>query len=134
MSEIEEKEMNEAKEYLSYWQRELRLDHMDIYMDFFRPEEETAGVLGTCKCAPSYHCQRILLRNPLDRTELDRTDFQKDLEVTIVHELLHTKEFPWRDHPEVEKAMSDPWIKQRHEDSLDAVAEALVRTRRGIKR
>ena len=52
-----------------------------------------------------------------------------------MHELLHTKEAPWRDHPKVYEVLDkDVWLKGLHEDSLDAVAEALVRARRGIRR
>lgn len=136
MTEIEEKEIALAKEYLNHWQRELRLDHLDFTLGMFRPEEKvSSGVMAQCNEAPSYHHQKIQIRNPSDRTEQDKTQFRRDLEVCIVHELLHTKEIPWRDHPSTKKVLDeDDWLRQLHEDSLDAIAEALVRARRGLFR
>ncbi len=134
MTEPEQNEINEAYGYLSYWQRQLRLDHLDISIEIMRPSEKR-GTLADSSEAPPYHCQRLRIRHPEDRTESDRKIFRFDLEVCIVHELLHTKEIPWRDNPKVKEIIDkDEWLKQLHEDSLDAVAEALVRARRGIVR
>ena len=133
----EEEELSDAQEYLAYWQRELRLDHIDFDLQLMRPEEKASlGVMADCNEAPPYHQQNIKLRHPSDRSEKDLAVFRRDLEVCIVHELLHTKETPWRDHPKVKEVLDDKdgWLKQLHEDSLDAVAEALVRARRGIRR
>lgn len=133
-TETEEKELAAAREHLRYWQRELRLDHMDFEL-MFHNVGESDDRLGTCNMAPSRHRQKIILRHPSERSERDHAIFRHDLEVVIVHELLHTKEFPWRDHPNVGKVMDeDKWLNRLHEDSLDAVAEALVRARRGIRR
>jgi hypothetical protein len=91
--------------------------------------------LAVCKIAFGRHRQKIELRHTSERTERDKTIFRRDLEVVIVHELLHTKETPWRDHPSVDKVFEDDkWLRGLHEDSLDAVAEALVRARRGMRR
>lgn len=130
----EEQELAAAREYLTYWQRALRLDHFDIEVVLGNKEEMNEN-LGNCKVAPSRHRQKILIRHPDDRTATDLADFRRDLEVVVVHELLHTKEFPWRDHPKVSEAMDgDKWLVRLHEDSMDAIAEALVRARRGMKR
>jgi hypothetical protein len=134
MTELEEKEIALAKEYLAYWQPQLRLDHFDFEL-FLMPPGENNERLANCNFAPAHHRQKIGLRNPVDRTERDRDILRFDLETSLVHELLHTKEFPWRDHPTVEKVLDgDKWLKKLHEDSLDAVAEALVRVRRGLIR
>jgi hypothetical protein len=131
---IEEEELNYAKGHLAYWQRELRLDHIDFELKI-SPIEEFGKRLAVCNVGPSKHRQKIIIRHPSERSEADGRDFRRDLEVVIVHELLHTKEFPWRDHPKVDAAMeSDQWLVGMHEDSLDAVAEALVRARRGLRR
>lgn len=123
-----------AQEHLDYWQRQLRLDHVDFEIVFSNPEELN-GNLATCKIAYGRHRQKIELRHPSERTERDKGVFRRDLEVVIVHELLHTKEAPWRDHPSVDKVFTeDKWLAGLHEDSLDATAEALVRTRRGMTR
>lgn len=129
-----EHELSLAREHLAYWQRQLRLDHIDFQI-VIQNVEESGDSLGTCKVAPSRHRQKIILRHPRDRSDADREDLRRDLEVVIVHELLHTKEFPWRDHPAVEKIMDeDKWLNRLHEDSMDAIAEALVRARRGVER
>jgi len=134
MTDAEQNELNEAGKHLVYWQRELRLDHVDFEIVFSNPEEST-GHLAVCKIAYGRHRQKIELRHPSERTERDKTVFRRDLEVVIVHELLHTKETPWRDHPAVDKVfVDDKWLGGLHEDSLDAIAEALVRARRGITR
>ena len=133
-TEAEEKELAAAWNHLEYWQRELRLDHIDFELFVMAPEE-SKGHLADCEVAPGRHRQKIGIRNPIERTERDRAVFRRDLEVCIVHELLHTKEVPWRDHPKVDEVLDkDVWLKELHEDSLDAVAEALVRARRGMRR
>lgn len=119
---------------MEYWQRELRLDHIDFEIMIGNIGEMNDS-LGNCKVAPSRHRQKIILRHPSERSERDLAVFRHDLEVVIVHELLHTKEIPWRDHPSVGRVMDeDKWLRGLHEDSLDAVAEALVRARRGTRR
>lgn len=134
MTEAEQNELNEAVEHLSYWKHQLRLDHVDFDIVFSNPDE-SSGHLAVCKIAYGRHRQKIELRNPIERTEMDKTVFRRDLEVVIVHELLHTKEATWRDHPSVDKVfVEDKWLSGLHEDSLDAVAEALVRARRGMNR
>lgn len=123
-----------AKEYLAYWRPQLRLDHIDFEI-FVMPAEENSDRLANCKIAPLRHRQKIGIRHPHDRTESDKEIFRRDLEVAIVHELLHTKEATWRDYPLLDKVFeANKWIVNLHEDSLDAIAEALVRTRRGITR
>ena len=134
MDEKAERELNEARAHLAYWQRQLRLDHYDFKVIVMNPEEN-GDYLGNCKFAPGRHLQKIAIRHPEDRTERDKEVFRRDLEVVIVHELLHTKEATWRDHPKINAVLDeDKWLKNLHEDSLDAVAEALVRARRGVAR
>jgi len=134
MTELEDQELQQAKEYLSYWQSQLRLDHIDFEIVFANPEEDN-NHLAVCKIAFGKHQQKIEIRHPSQKCERDQFYFRRDLEVVIVHELLHTKETPWRDHPSVDEIFhKDKWLAELHEDSLDAVAEALVRTRRGTTR
>jgi hypothetical protein len=134
MTDAEEQELAQAKGYLNYWRPQLRLDHMDFEIVFCSPEEN-GKFLGVCKIAPSRHRQKIELRHPSQRCDRDNEFFRRDLEVVIVHELLHTKEMLWRDHPSVDKVFADDkWLAELHEDSLDAMAEAMVRVRRGMNR
>ena len=133
MIEVEEQELEQAYDYLRYWKPQLRLDHVDFEIDILRKEEN--GHLAQCCVAFGRHRQKIHIRHPYDRSEKDKTDFRRDLEVAVVHELLHTKEAPWRDHPSIDKIFNDDkWLTGLHEDSLDAIAEALVRVRRGMNR
>lgn len=134
MTDSEKNELDLAHEHLSYWQRQLRLDHIDVEISFYAAEDNGPN-LGTCLVAPSRHMQKIQLRHPDQKCERDKAFFRRDLEVVIVHELLHTKETPWRDHPSVDEVFEkDKWLRALHEDSMDAIAEALVRARRGLQR
>ena len=134
MTPEEQQELAKAYDYLSYWRSQLRLDHIDFEVVFMNPEEDNHH-LAVCKIATSRHQQKIEIRHPSQKCDRDKTFFRRDLEVVIVHELLHTKEAPWRDHPVIDEPFTkDKWLVQLHEDSLDAVAEALVRARRGILR
>jgi hypothetical protein len=134
MTPQEEWELAHAKDCLVYWQRQLRLDHIDFEIVFANPEEDN-GHLAVCKIAFRRHQQKIEIRHPSQKCERDQFFFRRDPEVVVVHELLHSKETPWRDHPSVDDVFAkDKWLTQLHEDSLDAIAEALVRARRGINR
>ena len=133
MTEIEEKEIALAKEYLAYWKPQLRLDHIDFEIAI-GVSGEMGNKMANCNFSPLYHRQKLMIRHPEDRTLSDKRFFRCDLEVYLVHELLHTKEFLWRDHPSAKPLDDDKWLKQLHEDSMDAIAEALVRVRRGLTR
>jgi hypothetical protein len=133
MTEAEENELKQAEEHLVYWQPQLRLDHIDFELDMLRKEENVS--LAQCCVAFARHRQKLHVRHPDDRSERDKNDFRRDLEVAVVHELLHSKEATWRDHPSIDDVFKkDKWLTELHEDSLDAIAEALVRARRGIIR
>lgn len=119
-------------QYLDFWQRELRLDHWDIECRFANTDEIDS--MGR-SCAARYHRAQILLRPEVDRCPDDNSRFRLDFEVIVVHELIHIKESQWRDNPRVVDILDkDEWVQRLHEDSLDAIAEALVRARRGISR
>lgn len=134
MTPVEENELTNAQSYLDYWRPQLRLDHIDFEI-VLENAEEAGDYLANCKIAFGHHRQKIKLRHPNERTERDREIFRRDPEVVVVHELLHTKEMLWRDHPSIDEVFKkDVWLKGLHEDSLDAVAEALVRARRGMRR
>lgn len=134
MTGLELEEIQKAYEYVAYWKPQLRLDHIDFEV-ILHPPEENSGHLAQCKVAFGRHRQKIQIMHPDDKSDRDKKLFRRDLEVAIVHEMLHTKEMPWRDHPSVDDVFNkDKWLVGLHEDSLDAVAEALVRARRGIQR
>lgn len=132
MTELEEKELQQAREYLSYWQRELRLDHWDIEFRFSQ-RDELGDAAGRCATRRYNGAIIVLLAKDGMIPEYDR-HFRNDMEVRMVHELLHIKESLWRDNPKLNVMDDDEWIRRVHEECLDAVAEALVRARRGITR
>jgi len=126
-------DLNELKELLEYWQRELRLDHWDINLRWAAPGEIPTAA-GT-SIAGRYHQATILLQYPGDRAVRDLADVGLGYELTLVHELRHIQESIWRDNPKIEAVMdNDPWIQRWHEAIHDATAEALVRARRGLRR
>jgi len=134
MTPEETQELLKANEYLAYWKPQLRLDHVDFEIVFCQPEE-SGNNLARCKVAFCHHQQKIEIRHPSERCARDVDFFRRDLEVCVVHELLHTKEATWRDHPTIDEPFrKDKWLTQLHEDSIDAIAEALVRARRGMTR
>jgi hypothetical protein len=133
MTELEDKELQQAKEYLSYWQPQLRLDHIDFELVLMIPEENK-NQLANCKVNLSRHRQKIALRHPSQRSEIDRSDFRRDLEVSVVHELLHIVNSVWMDKGGIPKAMENEVLAELENNANDTIAEALVRARRGITR
>ena len=115
--------MKECLENLRYWKNQLRLDHLDILLRWKAEKENPIQVVGSMQYL-DYHRGIITLQPPESRTPSTDIDFHSTYEVVLVHELLHMKEATWRDHPSVEKVFEDKWLKQLHEDSLDAVAES----------
>ena len=134
MTDKVEDQIRRATAHLKYWQRPLRLDHNDFVIVTANPDELGPN-MARCKVAPARHQQKIELQHPDDRAGRYEFYFRRDLEVIVVHELLHTKEMLWRDHPSIDDVFNkDKWLTGLHEDSLDAIAEALVRARRGMTR
>ena len=125
--------MERLKSDLAYWQRQLRLDHMDIKIRWFA-EDEDNGDIG--KMYPGDFAYQITLaiRDPSDLPKRNMKSFAHDPEVTLLHELLHVAAMPWANNKKVEEIMEDEVIQRHFEISLDATAEALVRARRGIIR
>lgn len=114
-----------------YWQRQLRLDHLDIILREAELWELRSNEIAINRVV-GYSRAMVVLEPAKDRMPSQDDHFHYDREVQLVHELLHIKESEWRERPEVSKVMDeDKWLKQLHEDSLDAMAEALVRARRG---
>ena len=126
-------ELDTAGEYLAYWQRELRLEDRDIELRMAALEEmgDNSGAISAVR---KYN-GAVIIVSPKEQFEPTLLRFfRNDLEVRIVHELLHIKESLWRDNPKLSVMDDDGWIQRIHEECLDAIAEALVRVRRKIKR
>jgi hypothetical protein len=131
-----EKEMTEIKKaqaFLAYWQRQLRLDHWDVELRLGAPDEMTDGASAQ-SATRRYNGAVIVVRPEQETVPALQRFLRNDLEVRIVHELLHIKESLWRNNPKLNVMDEDRWINRLHEECLDAIAEALVRARRGMER
>jgi hypothetical protein len=111
-----------AEELLSFWQKQLRLEDWDVTIDV--PAHDPGGY-AYVKRSESYQIARITLRNPdmKDPSSLP----QNDLEITLVHELLHLR------FPNVQFAQ-DTMDDKIHELGIERTAIALVHLSRGERR
>lgn len=133
VTEVEEKELQQAYEYLAYWRPQLRLSDRDIEIRLASSDEITNGASAQ-SATRKYNGGIIVIQPNAESIPALKRFFRNDLEVRIVHELLHLKESLWRDNPKLSVMDEDHWISRMHEECLDAIAEALVRARRGITR
>ena len=127
--------MNKLHADLAYWQRELRLDGVEIelrWLEFGDCKDERA-VGKFFSFSPAHRFQIGIA--PDDLREFDAIGmFNTDNEVILVHELLHILDCRWTENSDVVDAFQNEAIKYHHEIALDTVAEALVRARRGMTR
>jgi hypothetical protein len=107
----------QALEYLKYWQKQLRL--MDWNFDLEITDDAEEG-FGKNSHRPNFQSSKITLLNP-EKIPEHWTGI-RDLEVTLVHEILHTrliyafgKKCGWHE-----------------EMAVETIAVALVANRRGI--
>lgn len=130
-----EKIMKELHEHLAYWQRQLRLDGVEIklrWMNFDECKENDA--LGVWYNYSPAHLFEIGFAHTFYRESECSELFNCDYEVILVHELLHILDSSWEDKREVQQAFENEVIKELQNNTNDIVAEALVRARRGITR
>ena len=119
---------------LAYWQRQLRLDNMDIKLRWM-VDREDEDALAKNFPQNNNHNALIALRNPNDIPKMWLKDFSSDMEVNLVHELLHIRDYGWAHSNHFDHLFTnDDTLQRHHEMSIDAVAEALVRARRGMMR
>lgn len=109
---------------VEWWQRQLRLQDWDIRASVVRYYLDPDGALGRTKVHASTREAIVTLTDPADHHP-DSSDVDRDLEVTLVHELLHVA-FP-HDSP-------DGSCSQDMERAIDSTARALVNLRRGAPR
>ena len=105
---------------LEYWQRQLRLQDWDIDVEIVRPLA-IEGKAGDTRTTREVRQAWIRISDP-SLSEQDFPEHFLDIEVTLVHELLHVAfAANIETHDEVEPA-------------IDATARALVALNRGEKR
>lgn len=79
--------LDQAKERLEYWKKWLRLSDWDIVVRVARSYDMPANTQGRCEWTDS---RKEALIKLLDPTDWDpSTIYPQDMEVTLVHELIH---------------------------------------------
>ncbi len=108
-------------ERTEHWQRQLRLQDWDVRTSVVR-YHDMGVALGRCRS--KVHGRDAIIEITC-RADLhsDASEEDRDLEVTLVHELLHLK------FPPVSRHQSEAL-----EQAIEATARALVRLDRGIRR
>jgi hypothetical protein len=108
-------------EYIKYWQKQLRLLDWDIRLEVVQNPKDTEDSAAWVKKSQNYQQARITVLDSSKWPE-DWTWGSNDLEVTIVHELLH-----------VRLAYVTGKKQNCHiEMAVETLAMALVAARRGI--
>lgn len=127
--------MDEIRGHLLHWQRELRLDGADVELRWMEKDEDHPDLIGRCDSESESSYFIISFRHPDHRQEKARQRiFNSDWEVVLVHELLHVRDDNWRSDRRIWKVLKEEVPSQVYEIAIDAVAEALVRARRGLRR
>jgi hypothetical protein len=125
--------MKQLHDDLAYWKRQLRLDDLDITLRWMA-QHERDGDVGVHYPEPLCHRHVIAVRHPDHLSTFEKKEFSADYEVILVHEVLHCRENRWKETQEMREALENELVQHNYEISLDAIAEALVRARRGITR
>ena len=119
---------------LKYWQRELRLDDMDIELRWLAWDEHPNDA-GRFDDFYNVHAFSIGVRPPHQLLSIPNyREFNCDYEVILVHELLHARNSRWYCNDEILEILEEEPLHRFFEESIDVIAEALVRARRGITR
>jgi hypothetical protein len=130
-----QQQMKQLHSDLIYWQRELRLDGVEIELRWLEFEDvKDEKVVGKFFSFSPSHRFEIGIAPDLMRELNGIGIFNTDNEVILIHELLHIVDCRWMENNESEEVFRNEAIKYHHEIALDSVAEALVRARRGMKR
>ena len=132
-----EEKMMDLKQHLIYWQRQLRLDDVDIKLRWRIPEEEEDknDSLGCIDTDDMRHEVSISLLHPsIPSPYAGFYVYLLDTEITLVHELLHLCFSGWVNDKKTDIFLEHTLVHAHYERSIEAIAEALVRARRGITR
>lgn len=114
-------DLAELRENMAYWQRVLRIQDWDVELQLQRHHEIGEGLLGQCIRNDSSRTAKVLLLDPRDLAPAGLPS-GRDLEVTLVHELLHVV---------FHCASSETENRVAFEQAIDSTARALVRLDRG---
>ena len=113
-----------------WWQKELRLEHIDIHVRYAEKRELFTEWGRTTRGDDSTHADIVIC--PPEFCSQD-THCITDTEVILVHELMHVRE-EWDGEPKwIELRNSCKTIYLMHERGIERTAQALVRLRRKAK-
>ena len=136
--------MDQLHAYLAYWQRELRLDGVEIKIEWIEENENKGKKFDYCNLG---HMEEfsgsflyiIKIANQGKLKGHESAQFGEDYECILVHELIHVLNFTWDGNSKIASYLipdedNNEVLGQLYEASINALAEALVRARRGITR
>lgn len=129
---------------LAYWQRELRLDGVEIKIEWIEENENkwkefSSCTLGQMEEFSGSFLYVIKIANQGKLKGHESACFGEDYECILVHELIHVLNFPWENNSKIIPHLipdedTNEALKELYEAGINALAEALVRARRGITR
>ena len=110
----------QVEEYVKYWQKQLRLMDWVMTVEIYEDLEKCGGY-GHAEHSKNFQTVKYGILNP-DKIPSDWVG-TRDLEVTVVHEILHTR-----------LTFLSVFKKENHhmEMGIETIAKALVANRRGI--
>lgn len=118
-----------AKRALAYWQKTLRLQDWDITVRIVRRDEMPNSGAAGAAAWDTYRTATIYLVNPTDFEE-DWSERMRDMEDTLVHEMLHLHLDGCRIHSkDAEGNLTASGIAE--ERAIDTLTGALVHLARG---
>lgn len=110
------------------WQRRLRLQDWTVLIRRVRAAEYGEGkcVAGQVEWGLAKRAAVIKITEPEDYALQCNKDFEtvQDMEITVVHELLHLHTAPFT-------LQQEPYESTAEEQAIDAIARALVSLKRG---
>jgi len=119
--------LSQLRKLLSFWQKLLRLQDIDIQLRWAKLKEMTA--YGRTHILHDFTVAFIILQ-PEEYINKNATQ-NLDIEVTLVHELLHVQERIFANSEPVSKLLDEnPTLYNAHEMAIERNAQALVKLRR----
>lgn len=113
----------QLKRLCGEWQKVLRLQHWDVALEIARRGDlELANCTGTCRPTQPTALAIIKLLDPID---YENDIFPYDMELVLVHELLHLHFCPFDDCTDVND-LKDIMLER----AIEHIARALVETKR----
>lgn len=116
-----------VRELVKEWQARLRLD--DWTFDIVVITETDPGLYGKVDYSLSDRFYRITVRHPDLHPPKHVSAACQDTEVTVVHELLHVRMWPFKYASE--KPSEDSMMYDEMEAAIELTAQALVAAKRG---